>query len=158
MSDEKIQEALKVLKNVDHYLMREEYWSDDYNLRQADRLEKLGAPQRVVNNLRNPKTPVETVASFLSGIEYLDWEELEGEFKKRVSYAPRGLIVNLRALEQIISTPQEKDVLAYLVAVDANRNIPDPSDDGAREWLREISEIVRKALGDLAPPKLEEAN
>ena len=147
-------ESQEGIKLDEKRLLQIDLWDENYNERMAQAGERSGAPQNVIDYYRKPEPPiVEVVAKFLSFIEYLDWDELEEEFKKRVRFAPRGLISDLKALEELISTPQEKDVLAYLVAVDANRNIPDPSDDGAREWIREIAEMVRKALGDLAPPQ-----
>ena len=142
--------------DVDHYSMREEYWSDDYALRQAGRLEKLGAPQRIIDDLRNPKPVIEIVANFLSYIEYMGgWKEIEEGLKKRVNYAPVGVILDLKALEKLLSTPQEKDVYAKLVAYDFNWSLDDPSDENAKAHLQKLADMVRQVLGDLAPPKAE---
>ena len=142
--------------DIDHHSMREEYWSDYYDLRQADRLEKIGAPQRIIDNLRNPKPTIEIVAKFLSGIEYLGgWKDIEEGLREIANYAPVGLISDLKALEKLLSTPQEKDVYAKLVAWDFNWSLDDPSDESAKAHLQKLADMMRQALGDLAPPKAE---
>ncbi len=154
-NDEKKGKKLAIF-DVDHFALKEKYWSDDYNLKQADSLERLGAPQRVVDNLRNPKPTVEVVANFLSGIEYLGgWEEIRKGLRETVSYAPVGLIQNLKALEKLLATPQEKDVCAKLVAYDFNWSLDDPSDENAKAHLQKLAEMTREVLGELAPPKAE---
>ena len=152
---EKTREGKKLaMFDIDHHALKEKYWSGEYDAEETDRLERLGAPQRVIRNLRNPKPSVELVANFLLGISDDDgWEEIKESLKGKVSYAPRGMISDLKALENILSTPQEKDVYAKLVAWDFNWSLDDPSDENAKAHLQILADMMRQALGDLAPPQ-----
>ena len=41
-----------------------------------------------------------------------------------------------------------------MVTWDANKGLENPTDEGAKVWLREVAEMVREVLGDKQPPRL----
>lgn len=45
---------------------------------------------------------------------------------------------------------------AHLVAWEVNWVLDDPSDEGAKNWLQEIAEMIRQSLGDEAPARIME--
>ncbi|MBC7797334.1 MAG: hypothetical protein H7Z37_10715 [Pyrinomonadaceae bacterium] len=65
------------------------------------------------------------------------------------------LIESLNAFEDTLANPpKEKGILAIVVSRDANQGLDDPtSDDEAIVILKHITQMMRDALGDNAPPK-----
>jgi hypothetical protein len=64
---------------------------------------------------------------------------------------------DLAGIEALLaSSSNEPGVLADLVAWDANWVLDDPSDEGAKRFLREVAEMIREVLADKAPPRLAE--
>jgi hypothetical protein len=84
-------------------------------------------------------------------------EEVKREIKWLSENSTQSLIKNLNSLENLLNNPpKEKGDLAEIVAWEANWVLVDPSDEGAKKWLREVAELIRDALGDKAPPRPEE--
>jgi hypothetical protein len=52
----------------------------------------------------------------------------------------------LRAIEAVVADPPRDGTISYMVAVDANHQLDDPSDEGALEYLREITKLLREVL------------
>jgi hypothetical protein len=96
--------------------------------------------------------PVEAAREFLQA--YCDdsdsIDEVRETVARRAAYNPRPLRAALRAIEAVIADPPRDGTLSRMVAVDANYRLPDPSDAGAIEYLREVAGVLRDVLGPKA--------
>lgn len=73
-------------------------------------------------------------------------DEIRDELARDVPRDPVRLRRALDGMEVVLAEPQPDGTLAYLVAVDGNRSLADPSDAGAREYLRQLADVLREAL------------
>ena len=103
-----------------------------------------------------PPPPLETTRKFL-GIYFADaagLEEIRETLNRRVTANPAGTLSYLAAIEALSADPpDEEGVLSEMVAWDGNWVLDDPSDEGARQFLREVAEMIRDVLGEQAPPR-----
>jgi hypothetical protein len=106
---------------------------------------------------RFSRPPLETVRDFL-GSAFNDADSFDEVRADLAGLAQTNIRVHqedLRALEAIIAEPPtEPNVLAHLVAWDANWVLDDPTDAGALEFLREIAQMLRTVIAE-APPTAE---
>jgi len=105
----------------------------------------------------NPKPPLEAARKFLRAYiaESGSLDEVRSEIRQMLNLNPRNILAALNALESLLADPPaEKGTLSYLVAVDANWPLDDPSDAGAMIWMRELVATIRDTLGDQQPPPL----
>lgn len=105
---------------------------------------------------------VEKMIDFIGYID--DFMNPPDVLKQRISdMADNPLSVDwmfdsLNAFEETLThPPTEKGVLAAIVSFDANQSLEDPtSDEEAIVILRNIAELIRRALSEKAPPTDEE--
>lgn len=105
-------------------------------------LERLNAP---------PDPPLEATRKFL--LTYCADRESMAEVESFVERMARQnnvtLIEGLSGIERLLADPpKEKGVLAQLVGWEVAWVLDDPSDDGVKDWLRELAEMLRRHLGD----------
>lgn len=123
----------------------------DEALRRADAPDWLVAAEKAP-----PPPPLEAMRDLVGFFADADSvEEVKRDLRRRAANNPRGLIQGLNGIEAVLANPPaEEGVLSDIVAWEANWVLDDPSDEGAKQWLREVAEWVREALGDKAPPRL----
>ena len=63
-------------------------------------------------------------------------------------YAAESLRKDLDALEWILTTEQPPGLLLYLVEIDANISLDDPTDAGAAVILRQVAAILNEVLDE----------
>ena len=83
-------------------------------------------------------------------IYYADTVSVEETRRHLVSTAamnPRTILEGLAGIEALLAQPPAPGTLSRLVAIDANENIDDPSDEGARIWLQEAAQLARDVIG-----------
>lgn len=100
-------------------------------------------------------TDLEKVTKFLFGTfgDAGSLDEAFSDIKQTANRNPAYLTDKLNALEELLQESAYDDFFAHLVAWEANWVLEDTSDDRAKQWLREIAEMIRQSLGDKAPPK-----
>lgn len=96
-----------------------------------------------------PDPAVEATSKFLHSY-CSDWDtfdQIRMDIRRMVASNQRTLIAGRTGLETLLHhTSIEPGLLAYLVAVDANKGLKDPSDQGAREWLNSLLQILREEI------------
>lgn len=102
-----------------------------------------------------PALPLEAARNFLQTyFSDNSLPEARQQMNSMMTVNIRPLLAGLTGIEALLSNPPtEKGVLSHLVAYDANWVLDDPSDEGAKVWLREIAELIREVLGDKQPPR-----
>jgi hypothetical protein len=104
-----------------------------------------------MNMSPSPKPPLEAARKFLRAFcaESGSLDEVRSEIQQMLNLNPRTILADLNALESLLAhPPAEEGTLSYLVAVDANWPLDDPSDAGAMSWMRELVATIRDTLGD----------
>lgn len=113
-----------------------------------DSREKIEALMRARASAPAPP-PLEATRAFLQSYcndaESLD--EVRDEVARTAAYNPDRVRAALDAIEAVIADPPRDGTLSYMVAVDANRQLPDPSDAGALAYLYRIACVLRDVLG-----------
>lgn len=82
--------------------------------------------------------------SYCTDADSLD--EIGDELARDAPRDPVRLRHALDGMEVLLAEPQPDGTLSHLVAIDANRSLADPSDEGAREYLRQLADVLRQAL------------
>jgi hypothetical protein len=110
--------------------------------------EEIRARLRAMSNAPTPP-PLEATRAFLESFcnDSDTIDEVRDEVARAAAYNPRPIQAALHAIEAVIADPPRDGTLSYMVAVDANRSLDDPSDTGALEYLRQIAGILRDLLG-----------
>lgn len=92
--------------------------------------------------------PLERTRAFLrlycTDADSLD--EIRDELARDAPRDPARLRRALDGMEVVLAEPQPDGTLSHLVAVDANCSLADPSDSGARDYLRQLMDVLREAL------------
>lgn len=92
--------------------------------------------------------PLDTTRAFLqsyvSDADGLD--EVRAEVARAAAHNPDRVRATLDAIEAVIADPPRDGTLSYLVAVDANRQLPDPGDEGALQYLYRLTQLLRDVL------------
>jgi hypothetical protein len=91
------------------------------------------------------RPPIEKVREMLGG-HFADAEnlnEVEQDFRETATITLTGIKQDLAALEAVLADPRLHDQLGRMVAWDANWVLDDPSDDGARQFLEGVAEMLR---------------
>lgn len=100
------------------------------------------------------QNPFEAAAKFLriffSDADGLD--EARAHLARMAGINQRSLTQGLAGIESLLAAPPPDGRLSYLVAVEANWPLEDPSDEGAKLWLREIAQLIRDVLGSSQIP------
>jgi len=107
--------------------------------------DKLQAPLR-----DTAQNPLEATAKFLR-IFFSDADGLDDariHLTRMAGVNRRTIADGLAAIETLLADPPEEGALSYLVAVEANWPLDDPSDQGAMIWLLEITNLIRDVLGN----------
>jgi hypothetical protein len=73
-------------------------------------------------------------------------DDVRDEAARAAAYNPRPVQAALRAIDAVIANPPRDGTLSYIIAVDANRQLADPSDAGALDYLRRIAGVLRDVL------------
>ena len=84
--------------------------------------------------------------SYVSDADSLD--EVREEAARAAAHNPDPIRATLEAIEALIADPPRDGTLSYLVAVEANRQLPDPSDEGALQYLYRLTTLLREVLAD----------
>jgi hypothetical protein len=109
--------------------------------------EELEARLRAQLHAPTP-SPLEATREFLQ--EYCGDAYSLDEVRRAVvftkAHRPRRMQAILRAIETVIADPPRDGTLSYMVAVDANYQLDDPSDEGALEYLRDIVNMLHGVL------------
>jgi hypothetical protein len=93
--------------------------------------------------------PLEQVRSLLRA-HFADadsFDEATADLRRLAAVNTRSLERNLVALDAVLADPPADGSLATVVAVDGNWVLDDPSDAGARAFLREVADLHRAILG-----------
>ncbi len=72
---------------------------------------------------------------------------MRDEVARAAAHNPERVRAALDAIEAVIADPPRDGTLSFMVAVDANRQLPDPSDEGALAYLYRIACMLRDVLG-----------
>lgn len=92
--------------------------------------------------------PLEATREFLQS--YCDdtdgIDEVRDAAARSAAHNPLPLQAALRGIEAVIADPPWDGTLSYMVAVDANRGLDDPTDAGALEYLRQMAGVLRDVL------------
>jgi hypothetical protein len=94
--------------------------------------------------------PLEKVRAFLGAyVNDMDsMDEVRANIWLTASSRTRWLKLDMQALDAVLAEPQPPGVLAELVAWVANWRLDDPSDEGARAFLRQIADVLREVLAE----------
>ncbi len=105
--------------------------------------------KRLAAQLAEPPRPaLERARKFLTfHIHNYDPEALAVEAREGEASITDGL----RAIEEILVTPQEPGTLYQIVAYEGNRLLEEETDKAAEEWLRALVVQLRDWLGEYAP-------
>lgn len=100
-------------------------------------------------------SPIEVTRQFLHFYyaDALSAEETRQHLTSAVTQNYQAVLAALNAIEVLLDQKSGKGYFSNLVAVYANKILADPSDEGARIWLQEVTQHIRKLLGDKQPPK-----
>ena len=109
-----------------------------------DTRERLG---RVLN--APPDPPLEATRKFLQSYcaDEDSLETIRAAVRRMAAINRRTLVVGLEGIDSLLENPVKEGVLAQLVAYDAGWVLDDPSDAGARAWLKDVAQMVREELG-----------
>jgi hypothetical protein len=103
--------------------------------------------QRMLDMMK-PPAPLDAARDFLQSYVFdADMATLERIVRHMVSVNPRTIIDGVEGIEALLEATPEPGTLANLVARDANRDLDDPSDEGAAVWLRALATRVRAWMG-----------
>lgn len=83
--------------------------------------------------------------SYVSDADSLD--EVREEVARAAAHNPERISATLDAIEAVIADPPRDGTLSSMVAVDANRQLTDPSDEGALHYLYRLTRLLREVLG-----------
>jgi hypothetical protein len=98
--------------------------------------------------------PVERVRGFLhTYVTDRDWDEIRLGLRVVAASTTRGLAGYLRALDALLSQPQEPGALSWLIAHDANWSLDDTSDEAAAALLRQFADMLRDVLAEVEQKK-----
>jgi hypothetical protein len=91
---------------------------------------------------------LEKVRDFLGGMigDMGSVDEVRSLLETVAASGTFGLKRDLRALDELLASPQPPGVLSELVAWEANWVLDDPSDEGAAAFLREIADMLREVI------------
>ena len=98
-----------------------------------------------------PKTALEAVQRFLRAYfgDADGIDEVRLQMERATARNPKAYVRDLLAIEDLlVYPPAEPGVLSNLVAWDANWVLDDPSDEGAKQFLREVAEMIRDILSE----------
>jgi hypothetical protein len=109
-------------------------------------------PESVRRKVAEQQTepPLSQVREFLQSFfgDALDIDEVRSTLTTLASANTRGLHLALTALERVIADPTVECELARLVGWDGNWVLEDPSNAGAKEFLKQLAEMLRSILDD----------
>jgi len=92
--------------------------------------------------------PLEVARTFLrTSVSDADsLAEIREDAARAVAVNPRPIRTALEALDMLIADPPVDGTLAWLVEVDANWVLEDPSDSGAVEFLHQLANTLREIV------------
>jgi hypothetical protein len=73
-----------------------------------------------------------------------DFAQLEKVVRHMMRVNPITIVDGAEGLESILATEQEPGTYARLVAYDANRDLDDPGDAAAKQWLMTLLDRLRE--------------
>lgn len=101
------------------------------------------------------KSPLEAARDFLQAYVMDNyWDDIEKRIERMMGINPSTIIRGLHGIEDLLlDPPQEEGVLASLVTYDGGWMLDEYNDEHAKVWLKELSEFIRKIMGDEQPPR-----
>jgi len=101
------------------------------------------------------KSPLEATRDFLQSYVMDNyWDDIEKRIERMMRINPSTIIRGLHGIEDLLlDPPQEEGVLASLVTYDGGWMLDEYNDEHAKIWLKELSEFIRKVMGDEQPPR-----
>jgi hypothetical protein len=101
-----------------------------------------------------PVDPVYDTRKFLRAhlSDAVSVDEAVGDAARLASVNAVTVVRGLAAMEALLAAPPDDYTISFIVAYDANRDLDDPSEEGARAWLADLAARVREVLGAKAPP------
>ncbi|MBI4853103.1 MAG: hypothetical protein HY819_15030 [Acidobacteria bacterium] len=101
------------------------------------------------------KSPLEKARDFMQTyVADNYWDDIQKEVEHMIKINPITIIWGLEGIEDLLATPpQEEGVLANLVTYDGGWMLDEYNDEHAKVWLKELSEFIRKVMGDKQPPR-----
>lgn len=101
------------------------------------------------------KSPLEAARDFLQAYVMDNyWDDIQNRIERMMRINPSTIIRGLHGIEDLLlDPPQEEGVLASLVTYDGGWMLDEYNDEHAKVWLKELSEFIRKVMGDEQPPK-----
>lgn len=102
-----------------------------------------------------PLAPLEVTRTFLRSYasDADDMEEIHAEVARMAAANARSIVRALQGIEALLADPPVGGRLAQLLMWDGNQVLTDPSDYGAKAWLRDMAAYMRAVLGDQQPPQ-----
>lgn len=101
------------------------------------------------------KSPLEAARDFLQAYVMDNyWDDIQNRIERMMRINPSTIIRGLHGIEDLLlDPPQEDGVLASLVTYDGGWMLDEYNDEHAKVWLKELSEFIRKVMGDKQPPR-----
>lgn len=101
------------------------------------------------------KSPLEAARDFLQAYVMDNyWDDIQNRIERMMRINPSTIIRGLHGIEDLLlDPPQEEGVLASLVTYDGGWMLDEYNDEHAKVWLKELSEFIRKVMGDEQPPR-----
>lgn len=117
--------------------------------------------EELVNRLKEKlrqdreKSPLEAARDFLQAYVIDNyWDDIQNRIERMMRINPSTIIRGLHGIEDLLlDTTQEEGVLANLVTYDGGWMLNEYNDEHAKVWLKELSEFIRKVMGDEQPPR-----
>jgi hypothetical protein len=109
--------------------------------------EELEARLRAEAQAQAPP-PLEKTRNFLRSYcaDADGFDEIRDEAARAAAYNPRPLQDALQAIESVLADPPTNGSIGHMVAVDGNRQLADPSDQGALAYLSQLADLLREVL------------
>lgn len=103
----------------------------------------------------SPPPPLEVTRTFLRSYasDADSMEEIHAEVARMAAANARSIVRALQGIEALLADPPTRGSLAQLLMWDGNQVLADPSDEGAKAWLRDMAAYMRGVLGDQQPPQ-----
>ncbi len=97
-------------------------------------------------------TPLEVTIDFLQGFccDAGTLDEVRDDVANLASHHPQTIQRYLSGIERLLADPPTDNTLADIVAWDANWILENPSNEGAKQWLQEMIQLLREVLKEVS--------
>jgi hypothetical protein len=118
-------------------------------------ISRLPEPLRSRAEELERRPTMEKVRDFLGLLaDMVSLNEVRSDLEAVAASSTFGLRRDLRALVELLATPQPPGVLSELVAWEADWMLDDPSDEGAEAFLRQIAGMLREVIDEAEQRRL----